>query len=154
MLQYFVMGVVAYDWKHYLLGLKQIPLWFYCIAFSVIEVLPYIGGGGISLLTASMGIAFILRVSYSIKDHVTNHAWGRIIMLISTASYIIYLLHTTFEGFAKALILKLPYLSDLSNDIMFCVGAVFVISTGVIIPVLLYKYVLGRYTTTKVLFGL
>ena len=133
MLQYFVMGVVAYDWKHYLLVLKQIPLWFYCIAFSVIEVLPYIGGGGISLLTAT---------------------WGRIIMLISTASYIIYLLHTTFEGFAKALILKLPYLSDLSNDIMFCVGAVFVISTGVIIPVLLYKYVLGRYTTTKVLFGL
>lgn len=154
MLQYFVMGVVAYDWKHYLLVLKQIPLWFYCIAFSVIEVLPYIGGGGISLLTASMGIAFILRVSYSIKDHVTNHAWGRIIMLISTASYIIYLLHTTFEGFAKALILKLPYLSDLSNDIMFCVGAVFVISTGVIAPVLLYKYVLGRYKITKVLFGL
>ena len=153
-LQYFVMGVVAYDWKHYLLVLKQIPLWFYCIAFSVIEVLPYIGGGGISLLTASMGIAFILRVSYSIKDHVTNHAWGRIIMLISTASYIIYLLHTTFEGFAKALVLKLPYLSDLSNDIMFCVGAVFVISTGVIAPVLLYKYVLGRYKITKVLFGL
>lgn len=154
MLQYFVMGVVAYDWKHYLLGLKQIPLWFYCIAFSVIEVLPYIGGGGISLLTASMGIAFILRVSYSIKDHVTNHAWGRIIMLISTASYIIYLLHTTFEGFAKALVFKFPYLSDLSNDIMFSIGAVFVISTGVIVPVLLYKYVLGRYKITKVLFGL
>lgn len=75
-------------------------------------------------------------------------------MLISTASYIIYLLHTTFEGFAKALVLKLPYLSDLSNDIMFCVGAVFVISTGVIAPVLLYKYVLGRYKITKVLFGL
>lgn len=154
MLQYFVMGVVAYDWKHYFLRLKQIPLLYYCIAFSVIEMLPYIGVEVFSLLTATMGIAFILRGSYSLKDNVANHAWGKIIMLISTASYIIYLLHTTFEGFAKALILKLPYLSDLSNDIMFCVGAVFVISTGVIVPVLLYKYVLGRYKITKVLFGL
>ena len=153
MLQYFVMGIVAYDWKHYLLGLKQIPLLFYCIVFSIIEMLPYIGVELYFLLTATMGIVFILKVSYSLKDIVMNHAWGRIVMLISAASYIIYLLHTTFEGFAKALVLKLPYLSDLSNDIVFCVGAVFVISTGVIVPVLLYKYVLRRYTITKVLFG-
>lgn len=101
-----------------------------------------------------MGIALILRASYSIKDNVMNRAWGRIVMLISSASYTIYLLHTTFEGFAKALVFKLPYLSDLSNDIMFCIGAVLVISSGVIIPILLYKHVLGRYTVTKILFGL
>ena len=153
MLQYFMMGVVVYDWRYYLLGLKQIPLLFYCIAFSVIEVLPNIREGN-SLLTACMGIAFILRVSYGFKDYVLNYSWGKMVLLISSASYVIYLLHTTFEGFAKALVFKLPYLSDLSNDIMFCIGAVFVISTGVIVPVLLYKYVIGRFTITKKLFGL
>ena len=153
MLQFFVMGVVAYDWKHYLLRLKRISLIFYGIAFALVEVLTYIGEGN-SLLTAIVGIAFILRVSYGIKDYVTNYAWGRTVLLVSASSYIIYLLHTTFEGFAKALLFKLPYLSDLSNNLMFSIGAVLVISTGVIIPVLLYKYVLGRYTITKMLFGL
>ena len=61
MLQYFVMGVVAYDWKHYLLVLKQIPLWFYCIAFSVIEVLPYIGGGGHFSLNSKYGYRFYIK---------------------------------------------------------------------------------------------
>lgn len=155
MLQYFVLGVVIYDWRQFLLVLKHIHLLFCCIAFFVIDILPNLsGGGGNSFFAAFMGIAFILRVSYSLKDYVMNFALGKHVLLISAASYIIYLLHTTFEGFAKALILKFPYLSDLSNDIMFCIGAVLVISTGMIVPILLYKYVIGRYAITKMLFGL
>lgn len=45
MLQYFIMGIVVYDWKNKLLNLKQIPLGIYCIAFFFMEVLQHIGGG-------------------------------------------------------------------------------------------------------------
>ena len=155
MLQYFVMGTVIYDWGHYLLWSKRVPLLALFIASCLIEGLDNFGvGGGFALITACVRIALVLKVSYSLENYVMKCAWGKIVLLISASSYVIYLLHTTFEGFMKALVLKLPYLSDLSNDIMFTFGAVLIISTGVVIPVLLYKYVLCRYTITKVLFGL
>ena len=96
----------------------------------------------------------MLRTSYALEDYVKVSRLGSDILTISSASYIIYLLHTTFEGFMKALVFKLPYLSDLNSDIMFAFGAILVISAGVIFPILLYKHVLGKYEVTKIAFGL
>lgn len=154
MLQFFVAGVVAYDWRQYLLWAKHIPVFVVALFFCLIEVLQYVWGN-CSFIAAYVGIAFVLKLSCCIEEKVkANNTWGKFVMLLSAASYIIYLLHTTFEGFVKAIVFKLPYLSDLSNDIMFTIGAIMVIFTGVMIPVLLYKYVLRRYLVTKVLFGL
>lgn len=154
MLQYFVAGVVVYDWRHYLKWCRNVPVFVVCIAFILIEVIQHCGWGFLTVLTAFVGIAFVLRVSYAIMPHVKTSTWGKGVMTISLASYIIYLLHTTFEGFMKAAILKFPFISDLSNDIMFTIGAIIVILTGIIIPVLLHKYVLGKYRITQILFGL
>ena len=93
-------------------------------------------------------------VSCNLEESVKTNAWGKLVLLVSAASYVIYLLHTTFEGVMKALIIKLPYLSDLSNDIMFSIGAFLVVSTGIVVPVILFKNVLRRYSITRVLFGL
>ena len=111
-------------------------------------------GGGISVITAAIGIAFVLRISYALEDFVKTSKCGSVIMTVSSASYIIYLLHTTFEGFMKALVFKLPYLSDLNNDMMFTLGAIMVVLAGVVSPILLYMYVLRKYEITKIAFGL
>lgn len=76
------------------------------------------------------------------------------LMIVSGSSYIIYLFHTTFEGFAKAVVHKIPTFADASNELLFVVNVTFVVACGVIAPVILHRYVLSKYSITKVLFGL
>ena len=134
---------------------KRVPIAAIGLAFILLEMMSYIGlGGANSTIIAAIGIAFVLSLSYRLADRVKITSWGNVTIQISTASYIIYLLHTTFEGFAKAVILKLPYLSDLSNDCAFVIGSMIVVGTGVVVPLLLYKYLIVRYEITRVLFGL
>lgn len=64
-------------------------------------------------------------------------------MTTSSSSYIIYLFHTTFEGFAKAIVLKMPYLKDVDNGIFFSIGALIVVTCGVAIPIMLNELVIG-----------
>ncbi len=153
MFQYFVAGVIVYDWKQSLMWCRRVPFIVVLIAFCFIEAMPYWDIGNSSLLTAGIGIAFILKFSYKIENKVKTSSWGIGIMTISSASYIIYLLHTTFEGFAKAVVHKVPILMDSQNDWCFSLGALIVISCGVIAPILLDLYVLRRYKVTMVLFG-
>lgn len=73
-------------------------------------------------------------------------------MITSESSYIIYLFHTTFEGFAKAVLFKIPCF-NLSNNFVFFIGAIFVVACGVIIPIILNEKIFRKYTVTKALFG-
>lgn len=153
MLQFFMAGVVVYEWRQYLKWCTNVPVLVVGLAFCMIEAMPYIGGGGNYLLSASVGIAFTLKISYEIEKCSRLSSWKVLALKVSSASYIIYLLHTTFEGFTKALIFKLPYFTDLSNEIIFCIGAIIVVSSGLVFPLLLHKYVLTRYKSTRLLFG-
>ena len=73
---------------------------------------------------------------------------------MAPSTYIIYLFHTTFEGFAKAIVHKIPWIVTAENGWMFIAGALFVHTSGVVGPVLLHRYVLVRSRITKFLFGL
>ena len=72
-------------------------------------------------------------------------------MTVSVSSYIIYLFHTTFEGFAKAVFRKLPLDSDLWYA--FVPEALVVIACGVVVPILLFK-LFRRYRITRYCFGM
>ena len=117
--------------------------------------MSYLFGGG-HLLSANcllpfLGIAAIISLSKMIEQSKLKNGW---LMVNSSSSYIIYLFHTTFEGFAKALVFKLPYLKNISDSGMFLIGAMFVVACGVIIPIVLNEKVFKKYAATKVLFGL
>lgn len=73
---------------------------------------------------------------------------------VSVSSYIIYLFHTTFEGFAKAVIHKIPFFVDGNNEVLFCINVTIVVVCGVLCPIILHRYVLNKTKMTKVLFGL
>lgn len=74
--------------------------------------------------------------------------------MISSSSYIIYLFHTTFEGFAKAVVHRIPIFADGSNEILFCVNILVVVACGVVCPIILHRYLFNRTSITKLLFGL
>ncbi|MEG2820873.1 MAG: hypothetical protein RR868_09015, partial [Muribaculaceae bacterium] len=73
-----------------------------------------------------------------------------VLLSLSGASYFIYLFHTTFEGFAKAVIFKLSIFH--SNGALFTVGAILVVCAGVIIPYILYRLV-QKNKLSSLLFG-
>ena len=72
-------------------------------------------------------------------------------MAVAASSYIIYLFHTTFEGFAKAMLRKLSL--DSSLWYVFVPEALIVIAAGVVFPMLFFK-LFKKYRVTRLLFGL
>ena len=70
----------------------------------------------------------------------------KILLNIAACTYTIYLFHTTFMGFAKAVILKLGFqLVDPNNFFVFISMALIVILAGVVAPIILHKKVV-RYS--------
>lgn len=104
----------------------------------------------INIIQPYVGIFCIIEISKLICK--INLSKDNFIMLVSSSSYIIYLFHTTFEGFTKAILKKITL--DNSLWYIFSFEALIIIITGIIIPIILYKYIFNRWSITKVLFGL
>lgn len=94
----------------------------------------------------------VLQISYILGKKLKGTAMA-IMMRVSSSSYIIYLFHTTFEGFAKSIIHRIPILNG-ESQVMFAIGAIIVIASGIVLPILLHKYILDKNRITKFLFGL
>ncbi len=86
---------------------------------------------------------------YVVSKHITPRFYNGILS-IATASYIIYLFHTTIEGFVKAIYMKLP---DLNDPYIFVIGVIAGGLAGVLVPWALY-YFFKRYNATGFMFGI
>jgi len=156
MFVYFMGGVIAADTfvtypqlKQYFVGWRMLigPMLF--VVLYAIKTCGYHVNG---MLVAAAGIWMVLCVSRSYVMLTGNHKGS--LYDIAAASYIIYLFHTTFEGFAKSAIRHIPQMTDGENTVTFVSGAIIVIGCGVVIPLLLHKYVLKRHKLTRLAFGL
>jgi fucose 4-O-acetylase-like acetyltransferase len=136
---YFVAGCVASreEWIRRLAGkIPPLPAMVVCAGiyalttFGVPDWPEGIATATARMCLALVGIAFILYLSRMIATK--DVALCRFLLWLSAASYTIYLFHTTFEGFAKAALLKIPF------DVPFIAGATFVILAGVSGPVMLH----------------
>lgn len=155
MFVFFMLGIVAFEHKSLHRFVNDFSLRKSVVAIALFIVsqsanLSFGGGKIITVLLPYIGIFFVLEVSKMIC-HYREVKTGSMILLVSASSYIIYLFHTTFEGFAKAVFRKLPLDSDYWY--VFVPEALIVIACGVIVPIILFK-VFKRYKTTRVLFGL
>ena len=103
------------------------------------------------MLLPYLGIAAIMAFSSLMEKW--NHKSNEWLMVVASSSYIIYLFHTTFEGFAKAVVHKIPFFAD-GHDVLFIINAFVVVGCGVVCPIILHRYVLNKTHFTKVLFGL
>ena len=160
MLVYFMLGVVCFENKalhSFIKNFHSGKVVASVLLFIVFEYITLTNTGMTSIknITSIMlpyiGILFVMEVSKLICKYKSLDK-GSILILISSSSYIIYLFHTTFEGFAKAVCRKLPLDSNLAY--IFVPEVIAVVGCGVVIPIILYKYVFVRYAITRVLFGL
>ena len=164
MLIWFMLGVMCVDWKD---GYKvlvenkticRVIMVFLCVAFvtcsvavfcynpteeftSILKVfMPWLGIGCIMSVSTCLALFAEKKFMYPL-------------LAVGSSSYIIYLFHTTFMGFAKSFVHKIPIMNG-CDDMMFTLGVVIVVSAGVVCPVILHKYVLNRWKITKIMFGL
>lgn len=159
MLVFFMLGVIAFECVklHSFIkdfNVKQsvviVALFVVCqyIRFSVEE--QGIMTSIINVLLPYLGILFIVEIS-KMWCHVAKLYKNSAIMLVAASSYVIYLLHTTFEGFTKAVFRKLPLDTDLWY--IFSAETIVVIAVGVIGPMLCFK-VFKKYKLTRRMFGM
>lgn len=159
MLVYFVSGVLLYDLNKKR-PLPSLPLgfavvFFVCASLVVWEIdlaMPYWARTVLGLAGAFAGSAFVFSLSRNVATHGARMLKSAA-MSVASASYIIYLFHTTFEGFAKGLLHKLHFFSG-NLMIKYAVAEVIVVGAGVILPYLMARYVLNRFAVTRALFGL
>lgn len=159
MLVFFMFGIIAFEHIRLHSFIKDFKVKQSVIISVLFAVCQYIQFGMekqgaitsiMNFLLPYLGILFVVEIS---------KMWCRVftldkksaVMSVAASSYIIYLFHTTFEGFTKAVFRKLPLDTDLWY--IFLVEAVAVITVGVIGPMLCFK-IFKKYRLTKFLFGM
>lgn len=153
MFVFFMLGIVTFEHKLLQRFVNDFSLRKSSVIITLFLILQSVNlqlGEVKTILLPYIGIFFILEVS-NLICHFHETKAKSLLLLISASSYIIYLFHTTFEGFAKAVCRKLPFDSDLWY--VFVPEALAIITCGVVVPIILFK-VFKRYKVTKVLFGL
>lgn len=148
---YFMLGVVASDYRS--IWYDKCPI-FGVFLFLFLVILKDLFGYYIPTVLLSMiGIFMVLQVSSFLCKY-GSASLKNVMINLSLSSYCIYLFHTTFEGFAKAVVVKVPWLSNGASDVGFVVGAFLCIVSGVFVPIVVQKVILERFEWTKFLWGL
>lgn len=156
MLKYFMFGVFLHDHPHWIKTAKKLPGiipvcalpgLFVCSLFTENRIFASI----INYTLPFIGIYAICILSIWIKNR--NYITQKL-LVVSASSYIIYLFHTTFEGFMKSVIQKIPTLATGTNSIYFSFGAVLVIGAGVFLPIVLHRCIFAKNHIFRFLFGL
>ena len=131
MFRYFMLGVVAYDFRDSFQWAGKVPSAFIYILFVVLASLKFAAGVPLGLLLAVSGIWAVLRLSANVVPAVDN---GRMKWLsaVSSASYTIYLFHPVFIAACLALLKALSV--PLNNGVVFAVTATGVTLVSVIGP--------------------
>ncbi len=156
MFLFFMFGIITYDYYHVLekklryLSKSIIPIITFILMEFIylsyqIEWLRYI--------LPFIGIAVIIQIS-NLLYYKTSHRFGGVLLHLGSASYIIYLFHTTFEGGAKSIILKISHnFTIFSENIVYIFCSIFVILCGLIGPLILHL-ILKKFKVTRFLFAL
>ena len=84
----------------------------------------------------------------TLSKWISQHKVPNWLLVIAASSYIIYLFHTTFMGFTKAMLMKFSFIQSMP-----VLTILIVVISGVVCPVLLHK--LLKFTkVTRFLFGI
>ncbi|MDR1121951.1 MAG: acyltransferase [Dysgonamonadaceae bacterium] len=153
---YFVLGCFICAKANLKLIIDKIPAIALFVFFTLVYGLKLITHASwltplIDLSLAVSGIFFILNISMQI-DRETNPIKPFFIKL-SSYTYTIYLFHTTAEGFAKMISLKIPLENYLTPDFCFVFKAFFVITLGILVPVVIHKIVVSKSRLFSFLIG-
>lgn len=155
-LLWFMVGTSACDygsivfshkfWEKY----KNILKIFSIILFVVTSILFLLETPYTNEILAWFGIASMMATSTWIA-HIRATRYIQPILIVGSASYIIYLFHTTFEGLAKSIVQKVTFFA--TSDTGFVMGALLCILAGIVGPIVLF-YIIRKFQMTRMIFGL
>lgn len=160
-LVFFCSGTVVYDFMHSK-GITTVSrkwqaigctLYIVLVTLVLILDLPKPFDEILLLATSFSGVATMLTLSKLFSDKAPEPL-KRMVLSISASTFIVYLFHTTFQGFAKGALNMMHFLEGDNLDLK-CLFAIIVgIFFGVIIPWLISVHILTRFRITRFLFAL
>ncbi|MBQ0089865.1 MAG: acyltransferase family protein [Prevotellaceae bacterium] len=146
---WFMLGVLVADYSERYSNV--LCLWCKIISIASFVILSFIiskvNMGIFEKIMPLFGIPAVLSLS-SIISRISGKFTFIIADLLGIGCFIIYLCHTTFAGFAKAVFKKLPV-----GDDLFFLEAIVVILAGLIFPILLDHFVIRRFKFTRFIFA-
>ena len=116
---------------------------FIALCVLLFHIHPGALRGMVVLFTSITGIMLVLCFSEFLGK--LSGKIVKILLVVASCTYTIYLFHTTFMGFAKAVLMKLFHGNIVQNELIFIVSGIVVIATGLIAPILLHLFV-ERYS--------
>lgn len=149
---YFMLGIEAVIFKDKIKNITNSPAGYaiiYLILIYLYAVTEY-HNNIINLLAGIVGVYSICTIA----KHISIQKGKTINALISLAScsYTIYLLHTTFEGTVRAVLLKAGMSESTTTG--FIISTVVIVTSGIVIPYWLHYKVIIKYRFTRLIFGI
>lgn len=146
---YFVAGVLLYDFKDVIFEHVAPRALVLFGLFVLLEIMYLSGFGRLLYVIPYLAIVSIILVARS-YSHFISGGFSRFLIAVSSASYMIYLFHTTFEGFVKSALVRFIG----GSELMYAAVAIIAVAAGTFVPMWLYSKVLNRYKLTRFMFGL
>ena len=152
MFVYFMTGCIVADYAPNLFKAGIIPTLIILLVFIGCEAYYVQHQDSIIMykILPFIGIASIMTMCYNCEQYIPVLA--RSCVILAPSVYFIYLFHTTFEGLAKAVFAKVPFFIN-NFDSTFYLQAICAIVCGVLIPIILYYFVVRRNKILSLLFG-
>jgi hypothetical protein len=143
MLFFFVLGSVLCEWVVIRKIIGKVHIFVTLSAFIGVYILKSHTDVAIILeiiilMLALLGIGATIKVSKILEQTTKIRS---ILLYVAVCSYTIYLFHTTFEGFAKAVLIKIAKCTfpNVNHTILFMLTTIVVILSGIICPMIIHK---------------
>lgn len=158
MLVYFVLGVIAYEYSGKIAFLNWVTFIIATLSFFTLYLINNLNviqnaflTKVLAFLIALTGIWAIWNISKFIS--IQRSKLNAPLFMIGISSFTIYLLHTTFEGFMKAILKKIQLFQDTNNTSIFLISTTIVILFGIVGPILIEKKIISSFKFLSFIFG-
>jgi fucose 4-O-acetylase-like acetyltransferase len=152
---YFALGCFTCQYSSKLKEQTVLPIWIKILVFGILYMyiatdsitLPLFSAQIVKAILAITGIAVILDISRRIDSKMAT--LKSIFIRLAVYSYTIYLFHTIFQGFAKAIFTKFPLENYIGPAFTFFLILIAGIMVGIIGPIALYEIDFRRRMITR-----
>jgi len=142
---FFVLGCFTSQYENIRDKVNSIPLFVILLIFALFYLpvalkmftLSYFSNLFLLLILAILGIIFIIKISRTLDSKTISVK--NFFIRLSVYSYTIYLFHTTFQGFGKAIFSKIPLEGYIGEGLYFLVLITIINALGIVGPIILYK---------------
>lgn len=148
-LLYFVLGCTVFECINISRVLDNVSVLILVFVFVALYILNqhvdllYVNKT-LSILIAFVGIVFISNLSKQIELKTIYQK--KIFITLAVYSYSIYLFHTTFQGFVKAIIVRFhASFMNFNEEAVFIFNAIIVVLAGILFPIFMHKIIV-RYS--------